>query len=200
MAAATARVAAGKATAAGSASSVLPWISVAGIVVVIIAGAVVGTQAWRKSARPSPAPAPAAIRLGPESGAGTERPGPDSTADATEAATSRNQALARPVPSRRRAGAPASPPDLRDQTSLIDGARNGLASGAAEKALTLVRQYQQRYPGGIFDPEAAALRIEALVRLGRSSEARGLAERFVATQPAGPLTERVKAVAGLARP
>jgi outer membrane protein assembly factor BamD (BamD/ComL family) len=84
--------------------------------------------------------------------------------------------------------------------ALIDGARNGLASGAADKALTLVRQYQQRYPGGIFDPEAAALRIEALVRLGRSSEARGLAERFVATQPAGPLTERVKAVAGLARP
>jgi TolA-binding protein len=89
---------------------------------------------------------------------------------------------------------------VREQTSLVDAARDAVASGAADKALAFLRQYQDKYPDGIFRPEAAALKIEALARLGRGAEAHALANRFVAEYGDGRLTDRVRRVAGSTSP
>ena len=63
-----------------------------------------------------------------------------------------------------------------------------------------VKQYQTRYPKGAFRPEAAAIKIEALVKLGHADEARALAKRFLIAHGPGPLADRVARLAGLNRP
>jgi outer membrane protein assembly factor BamD (BamD/ComL family) len=83
---------------------------------------------------------------------------------------------------------------------LIDGARSAMGAGAGGRALDILGQYQSKYPAGSFRPEAAALKIEALVKLGRTAEARTLAERFVAEHGGTPLAERVARLAGLPGP
>ncbi|HTU63581.1 MAG TPA: hypothetical protein VMF89_34195, partial [Polyangiales bacterium] len=62
------------------------------------------------------------------------------------------------------------------------------------RALEQLRQYQSKYAVGSFGPEAKALRIEALTKLGRTAEARSLAERFVAEHRGTPLADRVSRI------
>jgi len=63
-----------------------------------------------------------------------------------------------------------------------------------------VRGYQAEYPNGTFKPEVAAIKIEALVKLGRKTEARVLAERFSTTYGPGPLADRVARLASVPEP
>ena len=72
-----------------------------------------------------------------------------------------------------------------------------MAAGADRRALETLRHYRDRYPAGSFRPEASALEIEALMKLGRADEARALAERFVAQHRGSLLARRVADVAGL---
>jgi hypothetical protein len=90
--------------------------------------------------------------------------------------------------------------DIQEQIALIDAARAAVAAGAGNRGLGLVRQYQSKYPRGSFRPEAAALKIEALTKLGRSAEARALAEGFAAEYGGGPLADRVSRLGGRAQP
>jgi outer membrane protein assembly factor BamD (BamD/ComL family) len=101
-----------------------------------------------------------------------------------------------PVPRSR----PVASAGLSDQIALIDAARAAVSSGAGERALTLLRQYRDKYPAGSFRPEARVLQIEALMKLGRGAEARPLAERFVAEHRGSPLADRAARVAGLSPP
>jgi TolA-binding protein len=94
----------------------------------------------------------------------------------------------------------ASASDLRDQIALIDAARSALASSSDRRALEILRRYQDKYPSGSFRPEAAALRVEVLVKLGRDAEARALAERFVAEYRGSLLARRVAELTGVGRP
>jgi hypothetical protein len=89
--------------------------------------------------------------------------------------------------------------DLREQIRLIDAARKALNADNADRALQIVRRYQDRFTAGAFRPEAAALKIEALVALGRRSEARPLAETFVAEHSGSALADRVARIADVAR-
>jgi hypothetical protein len=114
-------------------------------------------------------------------------------------------AAAEPVPSAQasalraapRPSASASASDLREQITLIDAARSAVSAGQGERALEILRQYQTRCGTGSFRPEASALKVEALVAIGRDAEAHALAERFVAQYRGSPLAERVARVAGL---
>jgi hypothetical protein len=90
--------------------------------------------------------------------------------------------------------------ELAAQIALVDSARTALAKGRAEQALSIVRDYQADYPSGAFRPEVSAIKIEALVKLGRKAEARALAERFVKAYGPGPLAERVSRLGGLTEP
>src|SRR5690606_38326591 len=64
--------------------------------------------------------------------------------------------------------------DLGDEIAVIDAARSAVRAGQGHRALDLVSQYVKRHPRGTFRPEAQALKIEALVQVGRTSEARAL--------------------------
>jgi hypothetical protein len=177
------------AKAAGS-SLLLPWLS-ASALVLTVAGVAIGVRLWSAPAAPpprahgpavtSPAPLPAAP-----------------AAPAVAPVVAAPEPAAPPAVPHRRAASPSG--DLGEQIALIDKARTAVASSAGERALELLRRYQDRYPTGSFRPEAAALRIEALAKLGRMSEARSLAQRFVAEHGASPLAARVARVAGLATP
>ncbi len=187
---AKATVSATKAAAGISTTSALPWITV-GVLGLAVAGAIFSAREWKASVRPSPAPAPRMIASAPDFPAAAIEPASPAPVPRPDLPD---------VPSGGRARMVAAPVDLRGQTSLVDAARDAVSSGAADRALAILRQYEDRYPAGVFRPEAAVLKIEALAELGRGAEARTLAERFVAEYGEGSLTDRVRHVAGLAHP
>lgn len=182
--------AAAKATAGAGAgtTALLPWLSL-GALAIAVTGAVVGTQVWKSSSAAIPQ-APAGVTA-PRAAAPSVNPPSPSTA--VMAAPQGDDSL-----SNRKSTPSVS--DLRDQIAVIDLARSAVNAGDGRRALDIVRRYQDRFPMGQFNPEAAALKIEALVRLDRVAEARVLAERFLAQNSGTMLAERVKALAGLARP
>jgi len=93
--------------------------------------------------------------------------------------------------------APAAPAvgALRDETSLIDGARAALAAGSPAEALALLDRYRARHPRGMLLPEALAMRIEAIDRSGDHARARALARSFIAEHPQSPLAPRLARLA-----
>ncbi len=179
--------------AATGSSALVPWIS--GVVVAVAVGGAL-VVAWPRAtpapSRPfsssapevkAPPPAPVApdVAAVPE----VERaPAPPARAASTTAG--------RAAPGR--AAAPVA--DLRNQIALLDAARSALATGANERALEVLQRYLSKYPAGSFRPEANALKVEALVGLGRTGEARALADRFGKEQPGSPLADRVKGLTG----
>ncbi len=147
--------------ASASTTAALPWITV-GVVGLALAGAIVGTRAWKKPVRPPTSPAPAAMASAPEPAASVE-PAPAATVPlavtdpAAQAPAPLRPELSATSPGRR-ARTATMPSDVREQSALVDAARNAVSSGAADRALALLRQYRDKYPGGIFRPEAAALK------------------------------------------
>ncbi|HLK93531.1 MAG TPA: hypothetical protein VKZ18_26810 [Polyangia bacterium] len=183
--------AAAKAGAATGASAVWHWIS-AGVLGLAVAGAVVGARTFgRHRARPESA-VTAASPTAPPAAASPEMPAPPPAVEATHATPPSA------TPARRHRDAVTG--DLRDEIAFVDAARDALSSGAAQRALELLRRYQERYPSGSFRPEATATRIEALVKLGRETEARALARRFVAEYRGSLLGARVAEMVGIAEP
>jgi hypothetical protein len=81
--------------------------------------------------------------------------------------------------------APGTPPpagssaeaarDLAREAALISQAARNVESGNATQALGLLDQYAREHPRGVMRPEAAVVRVRALVRAGRTSEAKDLA-------------------------
>jgi hypothetical protein len=183
-----AEAAVSKATVAAGTSAVWPWVS-ATLVGLAVTGAVVGGRAWHASrSQPAPRPAPAVVA-----------PPADRPPMPPAAAAARTSATSAPAALRHRVRG-ASEGDLRDQIALVDQAREALTTGAPQRALEFLRRYQDRYPSGSFRPEAAAITIEALVKLGREAEARTLATRFVAEHRGSLLAARVAELVGLTEP
>jgi outer membrane protein assembly factor BamD (BamD/ComL family) len=83
---------------------------------------------------------------------------------------------------------------------LLDSAREAVSAGGGRRALEILRRYQDRYPTGSFRPEATAIKIEALLKLGRETEAHAMAEQFVAEHRGSLLSRRVAEIAGLPQP
>ena len=178
--------AATKATAAVGTTSLWPWVS-AGVLGLVVAGAVVGTRAGRHAREPHPV-APAVTA-----------PLPPVRHRADPPTWWQNRRRARSAPTQRSRAATAAG-DLRDQVAFIDSARAAMSTGSSRRALEILRRYQDKYPAGSFRPEATALEVEALMKLGREAEARALAERFVAEHRGSLLARRVAEVAGLTAP
>jgi hypothetical protein len=179
--------AASKATVATGATVVWPWVA-GGVLGLVVAGAVVGARAWRASP-PEPHPAPPS-EVAPRA---PEPPGPPAQPAAVPA-----EPPPSPATPSRLSRARVATGDLGDQITFIDGARAAISAGDGRRALGIVRRYQGRYPAGSFRPEATALMIEALVKLGRDAEARPMAKRFVAEHRGTLLANRVAELAGLA--
>jgi hypothetical protein len=99
-----------------------------------------------------------------------------------------------PVTTTAPAGAPSDNP-LASELSFIDVARGALARGEPADALTALNAYDLRFfQRPRLAEEAAVLRIEALVDLGRTDEARRVADRFLRADPASPYAKRVRSL------
>ncbi len=96
---------------------------------------------------------------------------------------------------RRAAPAASAPADsLREQAEVLDGARERLALGEPNGALSRLDEYDRRFAGGPLHEEAQLLRIEAEALAGDRAAASSLAKRFLRTYPASVHFDRVAAI------
>jgi outer membrane protein assembly factor BamD (BamD/ComL family) len=72
-----------------------------------------------------------------------------------------------------------------------------LLPGDAARALTRLRAFRERWPASPLAHEVALRTIQALVSLGRDSEARQEARTFVMSYPNSPKVADVRELAGV---
>lgn len=82
--------------------------------------------------------------------------------------------------------------DLMEEQDMIDVARAGLARGMPTSTLDAVERHQTKFPRGQFSEERDGLRILALLRLGRTEEARVRATHFRRAYPKSSLLPRIE--------
>jgi hypothetical protein len=155
---------------------------------------VLGQPASAASATPS---APAAEAASPALPTRAPTASPSTVAAPLEAATP--QASDHNLPSStafEAGGAAASSAALAREVARLQRVRASLATGAPSAALQSLDGYALEFPAGALRAEAAALRIEAVARLGNVTLVRRLASEFLTRFPASPLVERVRAVSG----
>jgi hypothetical protein len=143
----------------------------------VIGGAIVAGGLWfatRPSVEPAPqkptppaAPAPAA----PEA-ANPPAVVPPSATEAPSAAEPEA-----PVTADKPKSAAAPKPAPVPEDVLLEQARRALGSDP-KRALSLSREHEASYPGGVLTQEREVIAIEALRRLGRTDEAARRLERF----------------------
>jgi len=178
--------AAGAATSApaAAAGSSLSWPVVsASVAALALTGAAIGYTSHRAERE---TPAEVAARAAPV--APEPAPAPPAVVPPVRAPAA--------APHARRSNAVAPPADLRGEIALLDATRAAVADGADDRALALLRRYEARYPTGTFRPEATALRIEVLARLGQTRQAEALGADFLAAHPDSPLAARVRRALG----
>ena len=86
------------------------------------------------------------------------------------------------------------PARLAEETAALDSARTALRSGSTVDALRALDAHARDYPGGALQPEASALRVEALLATGDRAGAETVARALLATYPATPSARRVRAM------
>lgn len=173
-----------------------PWFAKTGLWGVLSI-ALVGGVAWY--ALPS---APHAARVAPREHSVSATPSPAEQAVAPAfVATSAQVAepvptpppasVAAPSPARARVPAATDDSALRAEVALLDRARAALHGHDGAQALRLLDQHHRRFAHGTLEPEAEALRVEALVQVGEHAQAETLSQRFVSAYPAHPLSGHV---------
>jgi hypothetical protein len=177
---------ASKATAAAGATA-WPWVTVS-VVGLALAG-LVGARAWHAS---SPRATPLAQQPSP-----VVSPAAPVTTDPGRPTSETAEPAPAPPTAAHHPHVVAAGGDLRDEITFLDGARAALSVGDGRHALELVRRYQEKYPNASFRPEATAIKIEALMKLDRQTEARALAVRFVTENRGSLLAKRVAALVSL---
>ena len=161
---------------------------------VIVGGGVGGAVAWRaqRAMAPAPivAPAPAPVPMAPPLAPVIE-PTP---APAHHAAPAHHVHVAAPV----HADAAMPTNRLAEETALLASANGELRRGDAQRALSLLDDYDRRYPSGVLREEVLATRVIARCQLGDAPDkaARRGAAAFLARHPASPLATRVRSSCG----
>ena len=84
---------------------------------------------------------------------------------------------------------------LAAESDLLERARSALRPTPLE-ALRLAREHAERFPHAQLAAERALIEIEALHRLGRDTEAQGLAQTLLARSADGLYVERVRQLLG----
>ncbi|HMA95143.1 MAG TPA: hypothetical protein VKP30_20775 [Polyangiaceae bacterium] len=79
-----------------------------------------------------------------------------------------------------------------DEYRLLRAARDAVERDPA-RALSLVAQHARSFPKGMLGQEREAIAINALIRLGRMTEARERGSRFVRAYPGSPHAKRIEA-------
>jgi hypothetical protein len=126
------------------------------------------------------------LRLDPQAPEPRENAGTRSLEDRTTGKHSPAVAVFEATP------APAS--SLREETVLLDRARAVIVAGDPGAGLVALDRYTATFPRGALAPEAALLRIKALVMSGDRSRARALARSFMAARPRDPHIEELRSL------
>lgn len=183
---------------AGAAKAGLSGIKLAAIGAASIAVVAGGVIATRSSAPPpSPVVSVAPPVVTPSVSAPADRESPAPLASVSVAAPPASAAPPS-VPVRPRASdtAPFDDPDA--EVKLLQRAQDALRSRPAE-ALALADSHARRAPRGLLAEEREVIAIDALVRLGRTTEARSRAARFRSTWPGSSHLTRVDSLIGAAK-
>jgi hypothetical protein len=101
------------------------------------------------------------------------------------------------APSARRAPAalaPSAAEPVTDESGVVLAARRELSAGNPARAREILERGAPPDESGGLDQERAALRIEAVTRLGQQAEAERLARIFLARYPESPHAARVRAL------
>ena len=158
------------------------WAAAAAAVLVV--GAAVAAAAYEIHTRLVPAAVarPAAVAAAPAVAA---RPPASSAADVAVPDLS-------PTPAATVAGPSSSPADAaRAELRLLRQARAAVARGDFAAALSPIAEHTRRFKNGRLVEEREALRVKALVGLGRAGEARHAAAEFRARFPRSVLLPAV---------
>jgi hypothetical protein len=78
------------------------------------------------------------------------------------------------------------------ELGLLQRARTAVASRAFSTALDAIAEHQRRFPRGRLQEEREALRVKALLGLGRNDDARRAGERFRERFPRSVLLPRIE--------
>jgi len=81
---------------------------------------------------------------------------------------------------------------LLEEASLVQRASSAVRRKDGPAALRALAEYRRRFPRGKLTPEASILEIDALWIAGQRSQARALANEFLATHPSSPSAERLR--------
>lgn len=84
---------------------------------------------------------------------------------------------------------------LGAEVALLDRARTALAAGNGALAIKVLDEHQRSYKSGHLMPEAAYLRVQALLKTGNQAAARDVAAHAQATWPESPLSSELGALA-----
>jgi len=161
----------------------------------VLVGIPVGYFALRPARAPAPELRPAEVQTPPatkpspamEQPVTAETPIPVPAASAPIAAAS---------PARTSGGTGLASSSLRAELAALDAARSTLAGGNFIGALSFLDAYFRTFPRGKLHPEAEVLRIDALAKDGRMSDARKYAQEFLRRHPSSVLAARVQPFAG----
>ena len=80
---------------------------------------------------------------------------------------------------------------LGAEIKALDAVRSSMSAGDASGALAALDAYDRSFPRGTLQQEAVLLRIDALMRAGRTDEARKLGHAFLAEHPSTPHRKRI---------
>lgn len=202
----------GPASVLAASSKAIPWMLGKSLAIGLL-GSVVGITALDRalggSARPAVTLPSAASTAAPTA----PRPHPSAPTSVSALPMSPPSALAGRAPSvvppiaekapevsRAPVGALASAPSVTlasnglVQLEALARVRRALSAQEPARALTLLEDFERRFPASQVAEEAAVLRIETLRALGRTSEAHALGLRFLRERPFSVYGAKVKAI------
>jgi len=160
------------------------------LVLVFAAASFAAFRKLRTGARPAQLGSPA---LGERNGLSARTP----TVPAVEPPAREKPESTEPAPGER-PGTPAAPrrPSASDadalELGLLQRARGALAKGDFSAVLSAITEHQRRFPSGRLREEREALRVKALLGLGRTDEAQRAGERFRERFPESVLAPRIE--------
>jgi hypothetical protein len=85
-------------------------------------------------------------------------------------------------------------PTLAAETRAIDQARSALRQRRPGDALLVLDAYASSFPNGTFEPEATALRVEALIATDNRTAAENLGQAFLRAHPKNPVARQVQSL------
>jgi hypothetical protein len=178
--------------------------------------------------RESPIPAADFVEPSPNSGSPAERPPPPAepaaaeppaalatpTAPAAQSAPTHGRvraapaapaapalvATSRPAPLASSRASDAGGSNVAAELAMLDDVRRAIAKNELVRALSILDEYQARFPHGTLAAEATILRIATLVRTGDGAGAKRLADAFLATHPDTLYVSRVRSLLGASNP